>query len=307
MSKAEVSSLKAREKEAFQAKQLAWENYQAAKIRASEAHEVMESAWDKRVFAREEMNREFEEMRGTSERYSEVWAEYARIRDTNGAEIERLRADADYEHQEMQDCFERANDCYENGDKSEAPYWSSQGHDHKERRNELNAEVGALKQEIRDAKANAEWRAPKTDSSAYQRAKGVFEQAKTCHEYAQAEFKRLKAERDRLKEIFDSLQEEHTRLKEEVRRKSEERSGWDGPHRGVILGKNRDYEVTFSQGTGRNSGQTVIADGHLSKRQFHTKHNHYGKNDKNRFPNEPDFIEDSSAHKNDDFYHGPGY
>lgn len=79
------------------------------------------------------MNREYEAMQRSREHHDEVWDEYGRIRDQNNYEIEHLRAEADSEHQQMIDRFEQASSCYEFGDKSEAPYWSSQGHDHKDR------------------------------------------------------------------------------------------------------------------------------------------------------------------------------
>lgn len=218
----ELDSLKSREQDVFQRKQAAFQHYAEARDRCNEAHDNMQSAWEERCYAREEMNREYEAMQGTSENYREVWDEYEKIRDQNNYEIEHLRAEADSEHQEMIDCFERASDCYENGDKSEAPYWAQQGHDHKDRRDNINEEVSRLCREVKEAKQNAEWRAPKTDSFAFHRAKDAFEQAKSRHEFAQAEFKRLKAERDRLKDIFDSLQAEHAHLKEEFQRKLEE-------------------------------------------------------------------------------------
>ena len=77
-------------------------------------------------------------------------------------------------------------------------------------------------QEIKDARQNAEWKAPKTDSSAFHRAKDIFDNTKSRHESAEAEFKRLKAERDRYKAEFDSKQAEHVRLKEEFQRKLKE-------------------------------------------------------------------------------------
>lgn len=215
----ELDSLKSKEQDAFSRKQAAFERYAEARNRCNEAHDVMQAAWEERCSAREEMNREYEELQRASKNYREVWDEYGRIRNENNYEIERLRAEADSEHQEMIDCFNRASDCYEYGDKAEAPYWSSQGHDHKDRRDSINEEVRRLCQEIKMAKQDAEWRAPRTDSSAFHRAKDVFEQAKSRHESAQAEFKRLKAERDRLKDAFDSLQEEHTRLKEEFQKR----------------------------------------------------------------------------------------
>ena len=68
-----------------------------------------------------------------------------------------------------------------------------------------------------------------------------------------------------------------------------------------------NHEVTFVMGINAREGQTLIADGFLDEKAFHARHNHYGKNDKTRFPNEPDWIEDSEKHKNDHYYTGPGH
>ena len=68
-----------------------------------------------------------------------------------------------------------------------------------------------------------------------------------------------------------------------------------------------NHEVTFVMGVNEREGQTLIADGFLDEKAFHARHNHYGKNDKTRFPNEPDWIEDSEKHKNDHYYTGPGH
>lgn len=217
----ELDDLKRREQAAFQHKQAAWNAFAEARDRASAAHAAMESAWQARIAAREEMNREFEAIQQSSARYRGVWDEYGRIRDAHSAEIERLRSEADYEHQEMVECFERASDCYESGSKAEAPYWSQQGREHQERRNDLNEAISQLCQAIKAARNAAESRAPKTDASAFHGARTIFQQAKSDHEAAQAEFKRLKAERDRLKAEFDSAQAEHIRLKDEFQRKLE--------------------------------------------------------------------------------------
>lgn len=218
----ELDNLKSREQDAFQRKQTAFQRYADARDRCNEAHDAMESAWNERCSAREEMNREYDEMQRSSEHYREVWDEYGRIRDENNSRIESLKWEADREHQEMCSCFDQASSEYEYGDKSMAPIYSQEGHDHKERRDELNAEISEFAREVKDARRDAEYRAPKTDSSAFHRAKDVFERAKSSHESAQTEFKHLKAERDRLKAEFDSVQEEHTRLKEEFQRKLEE-------------------------------------------------------------------------------------
>ncbi|MBR5939441.1 DUF1771 domain-containing protein [Candidatus Saccharibacteria bacterium] len=185
----ELDSLKQREQAAFQHKQAAFQSYKAARDRANSAHDEMESAWHERSLARNEMNREYEAMQHASEQYRAVWDEYRHIRDYNNSRIDSLRYQADYEHREMVSCFEQASSEYEYGDKSMAPVYAQEGREHQARRDELNAEIGILIQEIRDAKANAEYRAPKTNSFAFHAAKEAFERAKAHHESAQAEFK----------------------------------------------------------------------------------------------------------------------
>lgn len=405
----ELDSLKSREQDAFQRKQAAFQRYKEARDRASDIHDEMESAWQERSSAREEMNREYEGMQGNGEYYAQVWDEYCRIRDNNNSRIESLKWEADREHQEMISCFDQASSEYEYGDKSMAPVYSQEGHEHKERRDELNAEISELAREVREARQNAEWRAPKTDSYAFHRAKEAFERAKSRHESIQAEFKRAKAERDRLKTEFDSLHEEYLRFKEEFQRKLEEvksankrereraldkagvrwserddakivkkadgttqiyhgglgkgdglghghttldqfgnktydrdafaehghqnftddgsgnsdfsggnkrynpgakpsKGGWTPVERGTIFdASGKAFDVTFRQGLGENEGQTLISDGHISGKQLSRHHNRYGDNDKDRYPDEPNRIEDSSAHKNDNAYNGPGH
>ena len=233
----ELDSLKSAKQDAFERKQRAWETYADLRERCSHAHDEMESAWRERVAAREEMNSEFESMQQAREQSAQVWDEYGRIRDNNNYEIERLRAEANSEHQQMIGCFERASECYQFGDKAEAPYWSQQGHDHKERRDELNEEVRRLCEEVKVAKQDAMWRAPKVDASAFHRAKAIFESAKARHEAAQSEFKCLKAKRDQAKAKFDFAQGEFKRAKEAFQKKLEEVKANNQRERDRILDK----------------------------------------------------------------------
>lgn len=152
---------------------------------------------------------------------------------------------ADAEHQAMIDCFEAASAAYEGGDGASAKTYSSEGHDHRDKRNELNHEVRMLVQEIRDAKAHAESAAPAVDSSTFHASKRRFEAAKERHQAAQAEFKREKAERDRAKAEFQRLREEFSRAKEayqtrkqEVKAEKEARKSElrDGTYRGTYMG-----------------------------------------------------------------------
>lgn len=218
----DLDALKTREQEAFSLKQNAWKKYDEAKTRCSELHDAMQSAWNERVSARDVMNHEYEAMQNDNNNYRAVWDEYGRIRDYNNAKIESLRSEADYEHREMIRCFDQASSCYQYGDKSEAPYWSEQGHSHKNLRDQLNCQISELCREVKAAKQNAEMRANKTNSSAFHRAKEAFNDAKNRHEAFQAGFKRLKAERDQLKLEFHRAEAEHRKLKEQFQRKLDE-------------------------------------------------------------------------------------
>lgn len=218
----DLDALKTREQEAFSLKQNAWKKYDEAKTRCSELHDAMQSAWDERVSARDVMNHEYEAMQNDNNNYRAVWDEYGRIRDYNNAKIESLRSKADYEHREMIRCFDQASSCYQYGDKSEAPYWSEQGHSHKNLRDQLNCQISELCREVKAAKQNAEMRANKTNSSAFHRAKEAFNDAKNRHEAFQTGFKRLKAERDQLKLEFHRAEAEHRKLKEQFQRKLDE-------------------------------------------------------------------------------------
>lgn len=168
------------------------------------------------------MNSEFEARKLAFSRRDSIWEEYGRIRDRNNVIIESLKREADAEHFAMQDCFERASNAYQYGDKSEASFYSQEGHAHRNRRNDLNAEISALIREVKQTKTNAEASAPKVDSSAFDRAKSAFEVAKCRHESAQAEFKKLKAMRDSAKAEFDSLHAQFKQAQTAFRQKLEE-------------------------------------------------------------------------------------
>lgn len=218
----ELDRLKAEQQSLFEQKQAAFQRFKDLQKRTHIAHDVMQSAWDERIRAREHMNRKFEARQSAYSRRDSVWDEYGRIRDYNNSRIESLKYEADAEHRAMQDCFEQASNAYQYGDKSEAPYYSQQGHEHKDRRDALNAEISELAREVKQAKANAEASAPRISSYAFDSAKSAFESAKARHESAQAEFKRLKAQRDSAKAEFDRLQAQFKQAQAAFNRRLEE-------------------------------------------------------------------------------------
>lgn len=218
----ELDRLKAEQQSLFEQKQAAFQKFKDLQDQTNAAHDAMQSAWEERTRTRERMNSEFEARKSAYDHRDSVWDEYGRIRDYNNSRIESLKYEADAEHRAMHDCFERASNAYQYGDKSEAPMWSQEGHEHKDRRDELNAEISELAREVKQAKTNAEASAPKVDSSAFNYAKSAFEQAKARHESAQAEFKRLKALRDFAKAEFDRLQTQFKQAQAAFNRRLEE-------------------------------------------------------------------------------------
>ena len=218
----ELDRLKAEQQSLFNQKQVAFQRFKDLQEQTNAAYDAMQSAWEERVRARERMNSEFEARKAAYDHRASVWDEYGRIRDYNNSRIESLKYEADTEHRAMQDCFEQASNAYQYGNKSEAPYYSQKGHEHKDRRDALNAEISELAREVKQAKANAEASAPRVDSSAFNYAVAVFELAKSHHESAQAEFKRLKSMRDSVKVEFDELQTQFKRIQSAFRRRLDE-------------------------------------------------------------------------------------
>ena len=215
----ELDALKLKEQAAFEYKQAAFTKYKDARNRASDAYDVLQDAWFDYKNAREEMNREYETLQRSHEHYREIWSGYERVRDCNNPRIESLRNEADDEHAAMKTAFERAKAARRRGEREEASAYSAEGREHKARRDQLNTEIIALIQEIRNAKSDAESRAPRPDSSAFYQAREAFKIARSKRELAQIEFERIKIERDCYKSEFDTAQENHVNLKDEFQRK----------------------------------------------------------------------------------------
>lgn len=384
----ELDRLKSAEEEAFAQKQEAYQAYDALRKETDAAYAVMVSARDALDRARSEMNDAYEALQRENAAHDEVWDEYGRLRDNNNSEIESLKREADSEYQMMHDCFESASSSYEYGDKAMASEYSQEGKMHRDRLAELNDRIRELGQEVKQAREDAQWRAPKVDSSAFVAAKRAFHDAKARYESLRDEFNRLKEQRDAAKERFHAAKEAHATAKErfqarlaEVReRKTRERerildqagvrgferedakivkktdgttqvyhgglgsgdgighghtaldsSGqrtydrgafeahggqnftekkqkggrWDGPYHGFVPDGDQDRPVTVAFGRGDREGQTVIADGHLTKRQFHDRrnHNHYGPD--TQYGDGTERIEDKGGDRGK--YSGPGH
>lgn len=215
----EYIMLQRQEQSAYHRKQTAYKKYAAAREECSKAYDAMQAAWNECNSARKILNQEYRAMKETSARFREVWSGYERVSEPYKADITRLREAANTEHYAMIDCFKNATDSFLSGDKAKASELSREGRAHKERRDELNAEVKKLCEELQSAKQNAELRAQRTDPTAFHAAKDAYKKAKYEHVGKEKEFESLKAERDRLKAEFEAAKEEHTRAKNQYQEK----------------------------------------------------------------------------------------
>ena len=307
----ELDLLHEQTQRAFEAKQAKFTELKIARKQANAAYASLRLIKSEHDSAFSEMKRLREELDESSRNYDAVWGEYSRLKESLSSRIDYLKAEADKEHRMMSECFDQASNEYQYGDRGLASSYSQDGHAHKANRDALNEEVSELCRELKAAREDAQWRAPKTDSSEYRAAKARFDQIKSRLDDARKAFDAARDRRDLLQTAFDNLNEEHKRLEAEFKRKLEEvrrskrrqESNWTRLQTGTIDG----HLVTFKQGKGPLEGQTLIADGDgYTERSFRGRHNHYGPNNKSLFPNEPDRIEDSNKHKKDDFYTGPG-
>ena len=137
--------------------------------------------------------------------------------------------------------------------------------------------------ELKAAREDAQWRAPKTDSSEYRAAKARFDQVKSRLDEARRVFDAVKASRgDPALVSYPG-----------VRQWGPIRHGWiDG------------CPVTWCEGTGINAGQTLICDGHVDRDEFDKHHDHYGPNVKYKNGGRIEDITDALGRKK--YYGGPG-
>lgn len=234
-----------------------------------------------RLFA--EMKRLRVELDESSRNYDTVWGEYARLKESLSSRIDSLKAEANEEHRMMSECFDQASNEYEYGDRGLASSYSQDGHAHKANRDALNEEVSELCRELKAAREDAQWRAPKTDSSEYRAAKARFDQVKSRLDEARRVFDAVKASRgDPALVSYPG-----------VRQWGPIRHGWiDG------------CPVTWCEGTGINAGQTLICDGHVDRDEFDKHHDHYGLNVKYKNGGRIEDITDALGRKK--YYGGPG-
>ena len=268
---------------AFEAKQAKFAELKIAREQTNAAYASLQLVRSEHDSAFAEMKRLRVELDESSRNYDAVWDEYARLKESLSSRIDSLKAEANEEHRMMSECFDQASNEYGYGDRGLASSYSQDGHAHKANRDALNEEVSELCRELKAAREDAQWRAPKTDSSEYRAAKARFDQVKSRLDEARRVFDAVKASRgDPALVSYPG-----------VRQWGPIRHGWiDG------------CPVTWCEGTGINAGQTLICDGHVDRDEFDKHHDHYGPNVKYKNGGRIEDITDALGRKK--YYGGPG-
>lgn len=329
----ELDLLHEQAQRAFEAKQAKFAELKIAREQTNAAYASLQLVRSEHDSAFAEMKRLREELDESSRNYDAVWGEYARLKESLSSRIDSLKAEANEEHRMMSECFDQASNEYEYGDRGLASSYSQDGHAHKANRDALNEEVSELCRELKAAREDAQWRAPKTDSSEYRAAKARFDQVKSRLDEARRVFDAARDRRDLLQAAFDNLNEEHKRLQAEFKRKLADAKAYQRAMAAQARQNNRagrksdpalesfpsshkqwthvrhgwidDHPVTWCEGTGTNAGQVLICDGHVDQEYFDGFHNHYGPN---AFPIHGDRIEDvlDALRRGRKYYSGPG-
>lgn len=243
--------------------------------------EYQQRCWERLNKSRDEMNFAHGQMQHEYEASQRIWAEYKSFRDYNNQKIENLKSTADHLAYNMRDAFERASNAYNYGDKSDAPSFAAEGKRYRSELEGINSQIRQLGQEVKDARYRTEQNAQTPNNSRFKRAQREFQDAKSVQENAKREYSEAKQRHESLKLQFDALkleleqtkQQQKTRI-EILRSRREDSKGWGKLIHGSLDGK----PVTVKIGYGDNAGHTLIADGHISEKDFDgsRKHNHYG-------------------------------
>lgn len=311
----ELDLLHEQAQRAFEAKQAKFAELKIAREQTNAAYASLQLVRSEHDSAFAEMKRLREELDESSRNYDAVWGEYARLKESLSSRIDSLKAEANEEHRMMSECFDQASNEYEYGDRGLASSYSQDGHAHKANRDALNEEVSELCRELKAAREDAQWRAPKTDSSEYRAAKARFDQVKSRLDEARRVFDAARDRRDLLQAAFDNLNEEHKRLQAEFKRKLDAVKASRGDPALVSYPGVRQWgpirhgwidgcPVTWCEGTGINAGQTLICDGHVDRDEFDRHHDHYGPNVKYKNGGRIEDITDALGRKK--YYSGPG-
>lgn len=265
-----------------------------------QAYEVRKTAFDKLAALVQTYN-------------DELWEKYKKNSQKNSAEIKSLRKEADWEHREMVRSFEEAHQEYEEGDGALAKELSIEGYDHQARRDKLNQLVQKLCRDNSTRKAYVEkHQLPgkitellKMDLNALRvlipqgDVLSRFIIALEDARFKDKEFHRLDAEHKEKQAAYQKYKRsDDDPALNDVK---ESTGNWESHIRGWI----DEHPVTLRVGKlgTDNEGDTLIADGHVSGKQFNKKHNHYGNN---RYPDiKEKRIEDAGGDRG--AYTGPGH
>ncbi|MBR3228960.1 hypothetical protein IKF67_01870 [Candidatus Saccharibacteria bacterium] len=212
----DLNKLRQQEEAAYNRQAEAWDNLVKARKATNKAYRNMEEAWQQMLTDREIMKHEFEIYDACKAEIQPFWNHFKHIRSINEPKMEALREEASEEHFKMKMAIKRAEKKCRNGEDASAE--REEAKIHETRRNELNAQVRELKQEIKCAKLRAKEEDEKVDRSCYEEATERYNNSKARHQDLAAHYKAMKAWRTECEKEYEEASTEHKRIKVELQR-----------------------------------------------------------------------------------------
>ena len=210
----DLNKLRQQEQAAYDRQAKAWDNLVKARKATNKAYRNMDEAWQQMLTDREIMKHEFEIYDACKAEIQPFWDKFKHIRRVNEPKIDALHEESCEEHFKMKMAIKRAEKKCRNGEDASAE--REEAKIHETRRNELNAQVRELKQEIKCAKLRAKEEDEKVDRGCYEEATERYNASKAKHQDLAAHYKAMKSRRIECEQEYDEASAMHKRIKVEL-------------------------------------------------------------------------------------------
>ncbi len=200
-------ALQAKEWKTFEYKKIVLKIQDECRDEMNAAFEEMNRAWMNRCVAEDVLNTKFEELQELRDQ-SPVWCAYKQFRAEKNEVIAPIRTEMDAEHDLAVKRTMDSMEAFQDGLGDEAKELSEEANEHRRRRDELNAKINSIIQEIRDEKAKAEAESP-IDDAEFVAAKSEYDDAKKKHYWAHEKYLAKKAEYEDFKNYVEEAKAEH--------------------------------------------------------------------------------------------------
>ena len=166
-------------------------------------------------------NRYHEKMKALDEDYRKVWEEFEEFEFFINSRIKLLEFQIKSECAKMIECFNISDFAYKNRDKNEASRLRAAGYGHQKKMTKIREAKDVLEKRIRDAKEEAEERAPRAEVD-YAKFEEAALMAKRYYEETLEACEKREKIRDSCKEKYDDAREVYDCIKKAIERAEKE-------------------------------------------------------------------------------------